>query len=151
GPRIELDGVSKSFGGIRAVRGLSLHIRRGEILGLIGPNGAGKSTVLGLIAGTQRPSAGRILLDGRRIDRLPQWKRVRAGVAHIPQHAANLDRATALENVLLGLGARGTQARAREILDGVGLCARAERLAGTLTHREKRLLGLGRAVATGPE
>jgi len=168
---IELAGVSKSFGGLRAVRGLSLVVRRGEILGLIGPNGAGKSTVLGLIAGQQRLTAGRIFLDGRRIDRLPQWRRVRAGVAFIPQHAANLDRATVLENVLVGMGALGARRssggwlafafgraaleesdrrRCHEILDEVGLASRADHPASALSHWEKRLLSLARVLASNP-
>jgi ABC-type branched-subunit amino acid transport system ATPase component len=168
---LELQDVSKSFGGIRAVRGLTMQVRRGEILGLIGPNGAGKSTVLSLIAGQQRASAGQIFLEGRRLDRLPQWKRVRAGVAHVPQHAANLDRASVCENVLLGLGARGARraaggwrrfmlgravpqgAEARsylQVLEEVGLEARAHDAAGALTHWERRLLGLARLLAANP-
>jgi ABC-type branched-subunit amino acid transport system ATPase component len=150
---LELRDVSKSFGGIHAVRDLSMAVGRAEILGLIGPNGAGKSTVLGLVSGQQRPSAGRISLGGRRIDRLPQWRRVRAGVAHIPQHAANLDRATVLENVALGLGARGMgagRAPCLAVLDELGLGERADQPAGALSHWEKRLLGLARALATGP-
>jgi branched-chain amino acid transport system ATP-binding protein len=176
--RLELQDVSKSFGGIRAVRGLTLHVRRGEILGLIGPNGAGKSTVLSLIAGQQRASAGRIFLDGRRLDQLPQWKRVRAGVAHVPQHAANLDRSTVGENVLVGLGALGARrssggwlrfmfgraagggddgAGAGEagrstlrVLDEVGLAARAHEPASALTHWERRLLSVARLLAANP-
>jgi ABC-type branched-subunit amino acid transport system ATPase component len=146
-------------------------VRRGEILGLIGPNGAGKSTVLGLIAGQQRVSAGRISLAGRRIDGLPQWKRVRAGIAHIPQHAANLDRASVSENVALGLGALGARRASGgwlpfvlgrapeggpggklvlEILEEVGLAARAHHPVGALSHWEKRLLSLARALAANP-
>jgi ABC-type branched-subunit amino acid transport system ATPase component len=170
-PRLELAEVSKRFGGLEAVRRLSFQARRGEILGLIGPNGAGKSTVLGLIGGQQRVSAGRIFLDGRRLDRLPQWRRVRVGVAHSPQHAVNLDRATVRENVLLGLGAHGlrsaaggwlrfvlgdaavpgpSERRCLDLLDRVGLGARAQHPVSTLSHWEKRLLGLARVLAADP-
>jgi len=170
-PRLALEDVSKDFGGIHAVRGLSLQAARGEILGIIGPNGAGKSTVLSLIAGDQRASAGRILLDGRSIDRLPQYRRVRAGVAYVRQHTANLDRASVGENVLLGLGAHGArraaggwlrfalgvaaprgeeQARCLAILDEVGLGSRMREPIAGLSHWEKRLLSLARVLAVSP-
>jgi len=171
GPLLTLAGVSKSFGGIRAVRDLSLEVRAGEILGLIGPNGAGKSTVLALVAGQHRPTAGRILLRGQRIDRLPQWRRVRAGVAQVPQHAVNLDRSSVYENIALGLAARGarrfsggwlrfalggapavgpTSRPYLDILAEVGLAARARDPVTALSHGERRLLGLGRVLAGDP-
>jgi ABC-type branched-subunit amino acid transport system ATPase component len=152
-PVVSLEQVSKSFGGIRAVRDLTMQVRAGEILGLIGPNGAGKSTVLGLVAGQQPVSAGRILLRGRRIDRLPQWRRVRAGVAYVPQHAANLNRASVYENVLLGMGARAGERCAEvclDILAEVGLAARAREPVSALSHWEKRLLSLARSLAANP-
>jgi branched-chain amino acid transport system ATP-binding protein len=170
-PRLLLDDVTKSFGGIQAVRRLSLQAARGEILGLIGPNGAGKSTVLTLIAGEQQPTAGRIFVDGRRIDRLPQFRRVRAGVAHLRQHTANLDGAKVADNVLVGLGAHGARrsvggwlpfalggaaarpaevSRCLEILDQVGLRARMDAPVGSLSHWEKRLVSLARVLAADP-
>jgi branched-chain amino acid transport system ATP-binding protein len=170
-PRLVLDQVTKSFGGIHAVRRLSLQAGRGEILGLIGPNGAGKSTVLTLIAGEQRPTSGRIFVDGRRVDRLPQFRRVRAGVAHLRQHTANLDAATVADNVLVGLGAHGArrsvggwlpfalggaaprpteERRCLEILDQVGLGARMDAPVRSLSHWEKRLVSLARVLAADP-
>jgi ABC-type branched-subunit amino acid transport system ATPase component len=107
-PKLELDQAARRFGGIQAVRRLSMRALRGEILGLIGPNGAGKSTVLSLIGGEQAVSAGHIRLDGVRIDRLPHYRRVRAGVAFVRQHAANA--------YVLSMGSIVMQAPAADLL-----------------------------------
>ncbi len=80
-PKLEIKGVSKHFGGLRAVNGVSFSVMEGEILGLIGPNGAGKTTIFNLISGSLPLTAGTILLDGKPTEGLPLSKRVRLGMA----------------------------------------------------------------------
>jgi len=169
GGLLEVREVSKNFGGLEAVRRLSMRVEPGEIVGVMGPNGAGKSTVLDLIAGQQRVSAGRILFEGRDLTPLPQYRRVRAGLVRVLQHATHLERATVEENVSLGFAARGGRPRildrlflrsgapspstrlpGLEILRRVGFDARADVLPVALNHWHRRLLGVARALASDP-
>ena len=103
GALLELDAVSRSFGGLRAVQRVSLAVEEGEILGLIGPNGAGKSTLFDLIAGASRPDAGRVRLGGEDVTRLGPHQRCRRGIARTFQQARPFPELTALANVALGL------------------------------------------------
>jgi len=87
---VELHGVSKSFGSVRAIEDVSLELREGEALGIVGPNGAGKTTLLNLIGGSMRADAGQIIFDGRDITRLPGHNHVRAGIARPVQRRVQL-------------------------------------------------------------
>ena len=167
---LELDSVSKAFGGHRAVDGLSLSIGRGRITGLIGPNGAGKTTLFNLIAGTLKPSAGRIRLDGARIDGMRPDRIFRTGLARTFQIPRPFPEMTVLENVMLAppgqLGEsvlrswvtpgavraqeRRLRDRAMACLDFVGLSRLAADKARVLSGGQRKLLELARVLVAEP-
>jgi len=153
--RLEVDRVSKSFGGVAANVGISFDVRDGEILGLIGPNGAGKTSLFNSIAGAVVPDAGEIRLDGERISGLPQEECALRGIARTFQVVRSFDSMTVLENVMVGAFARHGRARpamtkALEVLDFTGLAGRADTQAYSLSPAEKRRLEVARALATEP-
>ncbi len=151
----EARGVSKAFGGVQAVRDVSLEVRQGEILGIIGPNGAGKTTLFNLLNGFVRPDRGTILLDGRDVTGWTPPQLCAAGVARTFQVARPFRRMNLIDNAMIGayLRARGTaeaRALAQEALAQVGLAGQAMRSAEGLTNRELRLLEIARALAGRP-
>jgi branched-chain amino acid transport system ATP-binding protein len=154
-PLLEARGLSRSFGGLRAVAGLDLTVALGEMLGLIGPNGAGKTTVFNLLSGFLAPDGGDVRFNGRSIVGLPPHAICRLGLARTFQITRPFARMTVLENVRVGALARHPQApealgRAREVVERVGLGARAGVAATALTIAERKRLELARALATEP-
>ena len=169
-PLLAVERVSKTFGGLRALSEVDLLVETGSIVGLIGPNGAGKTTLFNLIAGTFRPTAGRIWFRGRDITRLPTHATVRAGLARTFQNIRLFGNMTTLENVMVGrhcrthaelLGAvfrppwvrreeADIERTARSILEFLGLIDRAQERAGALPYGQQRIVELGRAIATDP-
>lgn len=155
---LRLSGVSRRFGGVVAVDGVDLVVETGEIVGLMGANGAGKTTLFSMIAGNLRPSAGKIVLDDRRIDRLRPDQICRLGVARAFQIVRPFAGLTVVENVaigeLFGSGHERSMTRAenaaRKTLDEVGLGDRADDPAGTLTLAGRKRLEIARALATHP-
>ncbi|MFC9294823.1 ABC transporter ATP-binding protein [Streptomyces sp. NPDC057011] len=165
---LQLHGVSRHFGSFRALDEVDLTVRHGARHAVIGPNGAGKSTLFGLISGTLPATAGTILVDGRDVTRLPVDRRVALGVAATFQHSSLFLRETVLENVLLavlrraagtGWGLGGLRrvsaradaiARARTLLERVGLPTRHDTRAAELSHGERRQLEVAVALATEP-
>jgi branched-chain amino acid transport system ATP-binding protein len=155
---LELSGVSRSFGGLAAVKSVDLRIESGEIVGLIGPNGAGKTTLFNLITGTFRPNSGSILFDGRDITRLAPHARCRLGIARTFQLVRPFPNLSVLDNVAVGSvygrqpasSRRAAEAAARETLELLGLGDRVQRLARTLTLVDRKRLELARALATRP-
>ncbi|HSW08463.1 ABC transporter ATP-binding protein [Aquabacterium sp.] len=154
---LEVEDLQKSFGGLRAVSGLSFSVARGEVLGLLGPNGSGKTTALNLISGALAASGGRIHFDGRRIDRLAPHHIARAGVARTFQLVRVLPGMSCLENVQVGLAFRAkpvfgaaSVAEAMELIERVGLAPRAHVQAGELTYIDQKRLELARALALKP-
>lgn len=155
---LALNKVSKSFGGLAAVKSVSLTVEAGEIVGVMGPNGSGKTTLFNLIAGALIPDDGEIRLVGERVNGLPPHKLCRRGVARTFQLVRPFLGLTALDNVLVGLGygcqpLTGTAARnkAVELLESVGLHGQWSRSAATLTMMERKRLELARALATSPK
>ena len=153
---LEARNITRRFGGLVADRDVSMHVRRGEILGLIGPNGAGKSTLFNLIAGTFPPSAGEIVFEGETITGLPDTSRSRLGISRTFQVPRSFDSMTVLDNVIVGAFLRhastaAARLKALETLDFVGLATRAHAPAVELTPPEKRRLELARALATEPK
>jgi branched-chain amino acid transport system ATP-binding protein len=151
------ESVSKHFGGLRAVDRVDFHLDEGEILGLIGPNGAGKTTLFSVAAGSQPPTAGRVLLDSRQVSGKSAHGSVHLGICRTHQIVRPFARLTVLENLLVGHyhgrpGNTGGDPRqvAMEILDFIGLASRAERLPGELTLAGRKRLEVARALATGP-
>jgi len=168
---LRVDGVSVRFGGVQALRGVSLTAVAGEVCGIIGPNGAGKTTLFDVVSGLCRPAAGRIVLGGTDVTRAGAQRRARLGLRRTFQRHQLFGRLTVLENVLtatewrggggglaadlLGLPARRRRERqrrehAREVLATCGLADRADEYAGTLPLGPARLLELARAVVDRP-
>jgi branched-chain amino acid transport system ATP-binding protein len=153
---LEVQGVSKRFGGIQAVRDVSFEVTRGETVGVIGPNGAGKSTLLELVSGAQKPDTGSIRFDGRRIDGQPMHRVSRTGVVRTFQKLRPFLGMTALENVMVSALVRhhavdDARERALECLDFVGLDAKVDAVAGTLSTGQRKRLELARAIASDPQ
>jgi branched-chain amino acid transport system ATP-binding protein len=152
------EGLSRHFGGLAAVDGVSLEVEPGTVLGLIGPNGAGKTTLVNLLSGHDRPSAGRVAVDGRDLTGARPWIFARAGVARTFQVAKPFRALTAAENVATGAmyGAEpersvgAAMARAEGILATVGLADRAGHRAAELSVAGVRRLELARALAQRP-
>jgi branched-chain amino acid transport system ATP-binding protein len=154
---LEVAGLSKSFGSVRAADNIMLAIRTGEALGIVGPNGAGKSSLFNLITGDLKPDAGAIRLNGIDITNRTPHERCRAGIARsyqIPQPFENL---TVFENLLVGAtygnGKREDEATdiCASILERTKLMRRANAPAGSLTLLERKRLELARALATNPQ
>jgi ABC-type branched-subunit amino acid transport system ATPase component len=158
GALLQVEGLTRAFGGLVAVDGLSFTVTEGEILGLLGPNGSGKTTAFNLIAGALPTDAGRVVFSGRDITRAPAHRRARAGIARTFQLIRPLPHLSALDNVLVArLYGRGTAravGSARDeclrYLDLVGLAAKAATRAANLTLAERKRLELARALATDP-
>jgi ABC-type branched-subunit amino acid transport system ATPase component len=162
---LRLEGVSKSFGGLRAVDGVELAVRPGERRALIGPNGAGKTTLFNLIAGALPVTSGRIALFGADVTRTAQHRRAGLGLARTFQITNLFPTLTVLQNVVLAAQARTParfamlrpvsgfaelEGRAREALDAVGLGDRAEARVRQLSHGEQRQLEIALALAGRP-
>jgi branched-chain amino acid transport system ATP-binding protein len=153
---LNLEGLTKRFGGLTAVNDVSLELKQEEILGLIGPNGAGKTTLFNMISGSYLPTEGRIYFKGRDITDLPPFKIANLGIARTFQIAKPFAKLSVVDNVKVGsfLHTRGTGAaeeKARQVVDFVGLGPYATRPAQTLTTAGRKRLELARALATQPE
>lgn len=155
---LQLDGVTKRFGGLSAVDNLSFSVRRGEILGIIGPNGAGKSTMIGLIGGAISPSAGTVRYLGSDVGRVPPSARAHLGIARTFQITQPFSGLDVRENVLVGalFGRRGLRRAealrvADEVLERVGLAPKATLKGDQLTVADRKRLEVARALATDPQ
>jgi putative ABC transport system ATP-binding protein len=162
-PLVSARGLRKDYGSgeglVRAVDEVDLDIDRGEVLAVTGPSGCGKSTLLHLLGGLDRPSAGELLLGGRRIDRLSE-----RGLAQLRRHDVGfvfqafhlMDELTAQENVelpalLAGRSPRAARRRARDLLHQVGLAHRAGHLPSALSGGQRQRVAIARALANEPE
>jgi branched-chain amino acid transport system ATP-binding protein len=155
GGSLRASSVSRSFAGVEALRDVSLELRQEEVVGLIGPNGAGKSTLVNILSGFDRPTQGRVLLEGRDVTRWPAFRRGRRGLARTFQHSHAFSGLTVRENVevsALGVGASQREAarRTNELLGLLGLADYADQPAASLAHGDERRLGVARALATDP-
>jgi branched-chain amino acid transport system permease protein len=145
---LQAAGLSKSFGGLRALDNVSLELRPGEIVGLIGPNGAGKSTLLALISGVLPASSGHITLDNRRVTGSPPEQMARMGIGRTFQNIRLFRHLTTLENV--EVAAARSRTDAAQLLERFGLRDVAHRPAGALPYGPQRRLEIARAVALRP-
>jgi branched-chain amino acid transport system permease protein len=168
---LQASDVSRDFGGVHAVSGVSLEVRRGTLTGLIGPNGAGKSTLLALLAGTDNVSAGQIMYQGADVTRVPAYRRARMGLVRTFQLASEFKQLTVLENLLSAApGNRGDSfrgavagrrywgkdeaaavAKAAALLTRFGLESIANEYAGDLSGGQRRLVEIMRALMTDPQ
>lgn len=150
------EGVSVSFGGLQAISNVSLTLAKGEILGLIGPNGAGKTTLVNCLSGFQKPTTGRVTVDGRDTARWDATTFRRSGIARTFQGGRLFREMTVLENVevtgvSLGLSRRAAVQEAAELLGWLGIGALALHRAGTLPYTDERRVAIARALVLAPD
>ena len=165
---LELRGLSRHFGGVRAVDGLDLTVRRSEIVGLIGPNGSGKSTTVNVIAGLFPATSGQVTFEGENLDRLPSHKRLRLGIARTFQNIRLFGQLSVWQNLWVAQnapedparrgfcarwlgGQSGVRAEIAGLLEFSGLAHKQDELAANLAFGEQRRLELARALAAKPK
>ena len=160
---LRVEDVTVSFNGFKALNGLTLALRRGELRVVIGPNGAGKTTLLDIITGKSRPQTGRVLFQGRSLARLSEQDIARLGIGRKFQTPNVFKTLTVLENLMLAVqtkrgvshsllgGTKQGMDRVDEVMSIIGLGAKAYRPAGLLAHGEKQWLELGMVMAQGSE
>lgn len=147
---LETRGLSKSFGGLKAVSDVNFRVEKGEVRAVIGPNGAGKTTFVSLISGRIAPSAGTILFEGKDVTGLPAFARVQKGIAYTFQITSIYANLSVAENVALAAHQPGGRANL-EPLERVGLADRASQIAGTLAYGHQRLLEVAMGLALKPK
>ncbi|MDP6515329.1 MAG: ABC transporter ATP-binding protein [Alphaproteobacteria bacterium] len=151
---LSLEGVHASYGQIKALRGIDLHVDAGEIVTMIGANGAGKSTTLMTICGTPRAARGRIMFDGTDITRVPTHQIIRAGLSQAPEGRRIFPRMTVLENLQIGAVTadesrfEGDLAQVFELFPILG--ERRDQRGGTLSGGEQQMLAIARALMSRP-
>jgi branched-chain amino acid transport system ATP-binding protein len=165
---LELRGLSRHFGGVKAVDGLDLTVRKGEIVGLIGPNGSGKSTTVNVIAGVFSATAGKIFFEQQDLGSLPTHKRLQHGIARTFQNIRLFGQLSVWQNLWVAQnapeerarrgflfrwlgGQAGERAEIRELLEFSGLAHKQDELAANLAFGEQRRLELARALAARPK
>ena len=153
---LELHDVHAYYGNIRALKGVSLSVARGEIVTLIGSNGAGKTTTLRTVLGTVRPLRGTVSFRGRRIDRVPTHRIARLGIAQSPEGRRIFAPMTVLENLELGAFSRADREAIPRDLEHVlalfpRLRDRLQQKGGTLSGGEQQMLAMGRALMARPD
>lgn len=154
---LQVQQVSKRFGGLQALSNVTFDLAPGEILGVIGPNGAGKTTLFNAINGVYPPEQGKVIFRDEDITRLPSYEVARRGMARAHQVVRPLSDLTVRENVMVGacfgrehLGLNSAAKRANEALAQVGLAERADQPAGKLNVAQKKRLEMARALAARP-
>jgi len=147
--------LTKSFSGRTVVRGVSVEISSGEVVGLLGPNGAGKTTTFSMVVGLISPDSGRVLLDGNDVTEDPMYVRARKGIGYLPQEASIFRGLTVEQNILailetLDLDLAGRRTRLRELLAELALTPLAKSPAYTLSGGERRRVEITRALVVSP-
>ena len=151
---LEVEGIEVAYGGIKALRGISFYVKKGEIVALIGANGAGKTSALRVISGMVRPSKGRVIFQGREITDLPAYKIARLGITHVPEGRQVFARLTVEENLILPTYIQRDNDKVKENFRRVlklfpRLEERRKQIAGSLSGGEQQMLAIGRALMTG--
>ena len=152
---LRLDGVHAHYGAIHALRGVNLHVERGQIACLIGANGAGKSSTLMAVSGLLRPNAGRIVFEGDDLADVPPHAIVERGISQVPEGRRIFSKLTVLENLQMGAYIRTDADGIRQDLDWVFgffpiLAERRFQMGGTLSGGEQQMLAIGRALMARP-
>lgn len=153
---LAVENLHVSYGGIRALKGISFEVAEGKIVALIGANGAGKSTTLRTICGLVRPADGQIVYKGAVINKVPPYKIVSMGISQVPEGRRVFTRLTVLENLEMGAYSRSNSQEVKESLANVfkrfpRLQERKSQLAGTLSGGEQQMLAMGRALMSRPQ
>jgi branched-chain amino acid transport system ATP-binding protein len=153
---LTVEKLTRSFGKLIAVHGLSFELIRGEILGIIGPNGAGKTTLFNLITGELKPNQGKVIFNETDVTFAQTYERCRAGIARTYQTPRPFQNMTVLENLLVGavygagMGSRQAKQRCEEILIKTGMSPKINVLSGTLSLLDRKRLELAKALSTNP-
>ena len=152
----EIKDLAVNFGGIHALKGISLQVQAGEIVTLIGANGAGKTTTLRTASGLERPASGSIWLDGVDITKTSPQDRVKHGLVHVPEGRRVFPQMSVLENLELGAFLRrdraGVSADMKQVFERFPVLAdRRQQNAGTLSGGEQQMLAMGRALMASPK
>jgi len=157
-PLLELKNVSSAYGSVQALRGVSLHVEKGEVVTLLGANGAGKSTTLRTISGLIRPTSGEIWFEGRRIDALAPEQIVRSGISHVPEGRRIFPGLTVRENIMLGSTSRGhlsKQMMAEDVEQMFSIFPDIKRfenaLGWTLSGGQQQMLAVARGLMARPK
>ncbi|MFV0437470.1 MAG: ABC transporter ATP-binding protein [Desulfopila sp.] len=151
---LEVENLTKLFGGLKAVNSVNFTVQDNEIVGLIGPNGAGKTTLFNLISGVLSATTGRIVLNGQELTGTPSYKRSLAGIGRTFQVVRPFEM-TVLENVMVPAltrtrNIREARRKAAEVLDRLGLSTFADTMPGSLTLAQRKRIEVARAMATEP-
>ena len=156
---IELDNITRSFGSLQVLKGISLNINRGEVVSITGPSGAGKTTLLQIMGSLDKPDGGKVIYDGQDITKMSE-KEISAfrnrHIGFVFQFHQLLPEFTALENIsipmlIAGQGMRQANARAKELLELLGLADRADHKPSELSGGEKQRIAVARALANQPD
>lgn len=155
---IDIKGITKSFGSLQVLKGIDLHINKGEVVSIVGPSGAGKTTLLQIIGTLDRPDEGSVVVDGIDVSKLSQRKLSDFRNQHIGfvfQFHQLLPEFTALENIMIpafiaGKSRKEAKARAEELLDFMGLSERAHHKPAELSGGEKQRVAVARALVNNP-
>ncbi len=153
---LQVENIEVYYGAIKALKGVSFEVNKGEIVSLIGANGAGKTTVLHTITGLLHSKNGKIIYDGKDITKTPAHKIVSMGMAHVPERRRIFQQLTVLENIKMGAYTRKDKKENEESLEAVyksltRLKEREKQIAGTLSGGEQQMLAMGRALMSKPE
>ena len=155
-PLLQVDNIEVYYGVIKALKGISFEVNKGEIVALIGANGAGKTTILHTVTGLLKPKTGKILFKGNDITKVPAHKIVTMGMAHVPEGRRIFSQLSVFDNIKLGAFTRKDKEEIEETLNYVyerfpRLKERKNQIAGTLSGGEQQMLAMGRALMSKPE
>jgi lipopolysaccharide export system ATP-binding protein len=154
---LAVEGLRKTFGKKMAVKSVSFSMESGEVCGLLGPNGAGKTTVFYMIVGFIPPNRGSIFLDGKKITRLPMYRRAKAGISYLPQEASIFRKLSVEQNIWAvletrsDLNRRGKRERLDALLEEFGIAHIKKQKAYSLSGGERRRTEIARALASNPK
>ncbi len=153
---LRAENLVKSYGKHRVVRGVSLDVRQGEVVGLLGPNGAGKTTTFYMIVGMVRPTEGRVFLDDQRIDNMAMYRRARSGIGYLPQEASVFRKMTVEGNImaileLVGYPRSERKERVDELLEEFSISHIRKQMGYMLSGGERRRTEIARALAADPK
>ena len=153
---LSIRSLSVAYGGLVALRDVSLEVAQGQLVTVVGANGAGKTTLFKTISGTVAPLAGEIVYEGRNLLAVPPAERAQLGIAHVPEGRQVFASMTVMENLEMGAYTRNGRARRDELLPAIlelfpVLAGRRNQLAGTLSGGEQQMLAIGRGLASAPK
>ena len=153
---IKTENICKSYKGIKVVKGVSVHLKKGEIVGLLGPNGAGKTTTFDMIVGLINPDSGEVFHNGVKITRLPMYKRSQMGIGYLPQEVSVFRKLSVEDNIkaileMSKLSKQEQYDKLEDLIDEFGLSHVRKNLGRNLSGGEKRRTEIARCLANSPD